>query len=393
MQKLKFILTTVFISVSILMALQISSQAPQKMSYQAVIRTANNQLVINKSIGMQLSLLQGNPTGTAVYVEKQLPTSNANGLISIEIGDGTIISGNFSSIDWPNGPYFIKTETDINGGSSYTISGTSQLLSVPFALYAEKADFNSLTNKPSIPDTLKKLALDAGNQNISNLSNPINDYDAATKAYVDLYVQKIINSLASGGVVKDYEGNIYQVVTIGDQIWMAENLRSTKYHDGSDIMLVTDNSEWENNITGAYTWFDNDPAYKISKGALYNWYTVNTGKLCPSAWHVPSDEEWTILTDYLGGENISGGKLKETGTVQWLSPNIGATNETGFTALPAGFRAPEGYFNNPRLQELWWSISDTTEGAWVRYVGSYDAALTRRDDNKASGYSVRCIKD
>ncbi len=115
------------------------AQAPNKMSYQAVIRDNSNALVTNQIVGMQISILQGSANGTAVYAETQTPTTNANGLASIEIGGGTVVSGNFSTIDWANGPYFIKTETDPTGGSNYTITGTSQLLSVPYALYATNA--------------------------------------------------------------------------------------------------------------------------------------------------------------------------------------------------------------------------------------------------------------
>jgi uncharacterized protein (TIGR02145 family) len=130
------------------------AQSPEKMSYQAIIRNGSNQLVINSNIGIQVSILQGSITGNGVYIERHFPLTNDNGLISIEIGGGTVVSGSFVSIDWANGPYFIKTETDLNGGSNYTIAGTSQLLSVPFALYAKTAennfsgDYNDLENKP-----------------------------------------------------------------------------------------------------------------------------------------------------------------------------------------------------------------------------------------------------
>ena len=115
------------------------AQAPAKMSYQAVIRNNSNALVTNQSVGMRISILQGSANGASVYVETQTPSSNTNGLVSIEIGGGTVLSGNFSTIDWANGPYFVKTETDPAGGSNYTVVGTSQLLSVPYALYAEKS--------------------------------------------------------------------------------------------------------------------------------------------------------------------------------------------------------------------------------------------------------------
>ena len=133
------------------------AQIPQKMSYQAVIRDANGKLVTNHLVGIRVSILQGTAIGTAVYTETQTPTTNANGLVSIEIGTG-VTSGNFSVINWANGPYFIETETDPAGGSSYTISGTSQLLSVPYALYAKTAEngfsgnYNDLTNRPTLFD-------------------------------------------------------------------------------------------------------------------------------------------------------------------------------------------------------------------------------------------------
>ncbi len=128
------------------------AQAPQKMTYQAVIRDASDALVTNSPIGVQISILQTSATGIAVYIERHTPTTNTNGLVTLEIGTGTIVSGNFSAIDWSQGPYFIKSETDLNGGTSYTISGTTELLSVPYALYAGNSfsgDYNDLTNTPT----------------------------------------------------------------------------------------------------------------------------------------------------------------------------------------------------------------------------------------------------
>ena len=130
----------IIICAAVLMTASVFAQAPEKMSYQAVVRDGSNNLVTSSSVGMQLSILQGSASGTAVYVETQTPTSNANGLVSLELGSGTVVSGNFTTIDWANGPYFIKTETDPTGGTNYTISGTSQLLSVPYALHAKTAD-------------------------------------------------------------------------------------------------------------------------------------------------------------------------------------------------------------------------------------------------------------
>jgi len=122
---------------SFLITLALFAQAPEKMSYQAVVRDANNALIMNQAVGMRIQILQGSVSGTTVYEETQTPTSNDNGLVTLEIGTGTIVSGMFGTIDWSTGPYFIKTETDPNGATNYTISGTSQLMSVPYALYAK----------------------------------------------------------------------------------------------------------------------------------------------------------------------------------------------------------------------------------------------------------------
>lgn len=128
------------IAAALVMTANVWAQAPEKMSYQAVVRDASNALVTTQAVGMQLSILQGSSSGTAVYVETQTPTSNANGLVTLEIGAGTVISGDFTTIDWANGPYFTKTETDPTGGTSYTITGTNQLMSVPYALHAKTAE-------------------------------------------------------------------------------------------------------------------------------------------------------------------------------------------------------------------------------------------------------------
>jgi hypothetical protein len=128
------------IAAALVMTASVWAQSPEKMSYQAVVRNATNTLITTQAVGMQISILQTTATGTAVYVETQTPTTNANGLVTLEIGTGTVVSGDFTTIDWANGTYFIKTETDPTGGTSYTITGTSQLMSVPYALYANTAE-------------------------------------------------------------------------------------------------------------------------------------------------------------------------------------------------------------------------------------------------------------
>jgi uncharacterized protein (TIGR02145 family) len=147
-------------------------------------------------------------------------------------------------------------------------------------------------------------------------------------------------------IVKDIDGNVYTAITIGTQIWMGENLKTTRYNDKTEIPNVVSNVLWQELTSGAYSWYDHDEStYKKAYGGLYNWYAANSGKLCPVGWRLPTPEDWTTLSDFLGGDEIAGGKLKETGTTHWSSPNTGATNETGFTGLPTGLRESDGTFD------------------------------------------------
>ena len=194
----------------------------------------------------------------------------------------------------------------------------------------------------------------------------------------------------------DRDGNVYTSVTIGTQVWMVENLKTTKYNDGTPIPLVADITEWENLNTAGCCWYDNDAAtYKNPYGALYNWYTVNTDKLCPTGWHVPTHAEWVTLVNYLGNNIVAGGKLKEAGTTHWNSPNDDATNESGFTGLPGGWRNDDGTFLHIGISGAWWSATeDDPDYAWERGL-NYNSgqAFSVSFNPKKNGYSIRCLKD
>ncbi|MCA1758508.1 MAG: fibrobacter succinogenes major paralogous domain-containing protein [Bacteroidales bacterium] len=191
----------------------------------------------------------------------------------------------------------------------------------------------------------------------------------------------------------DADGNVYSTITIGTQVWMSENLKTSKFNDGTDIPLVTSNSEWGDLTTPAYCWYNNDEeTYKNLYGAYYTWYAVNTGKLCPEGWHVPTKDEWTTLADYLGGTSVAGGKLKATGTEYWNSPNTDATNETGFSGLPGSWRTST--FSTLGTHGRWWSNSEYTSSSGHAYILYHDEAVFRRNNtNKRYGLSVRCVKD
>jgi len=203
-------------------------------------------------------------------------------------------------------------------------------------------------------------------------------------------------------VCEDIDENVYETVQIGDQIWMAENLKTTHYNDGSEIPNITNNDDWNGLSTGAYGDYDNNPTNSETYGRLYNWYTIDDDRgVCPDGWHVPSDEEYTILTDYLGGELVAGGKLKECTegscpeSEYWYSSNIGATNESGFTGLPAGWRNPSygiyGYVSN--YGAFWSSTEDGSGSAWYRDLGFHYSSVMRAGLDKHFGFSIRCLKD
>jgi uncharacterized protein (TIGR02145 family) len=240
--------------------------------------------------------------------------------------------------------------------------------------------------------------------NVTSL-NPNTTYNVrayATNAVGTSYGNVIIFKTWTG-TVSDIDGNVYNTVTIGSQIWITENLKTTKYNDNTSIPLITDITAWAALNTPALCWYFNDEAtYKNTYGALYNWYAIdaltNGGKnVCPVGWHVSSDAEWTTLTDFLGGESIAGGKLKETGTTHWQDPNTGATDEVLFTALPGGYRSYNVSYTSKGIQGFWWSSTQVnTIEAWYRDM-NYGNIVVRRGDgvgtSKKNGLSVRCIKD
>jgi len=195
--------------------------------------------------------------------------------------------------------------------------------------------------------------------------------------------------------VTDYDGNVYNTVTIGTQVWMKQNLKVTHYVNGDVIPNVTDNTAWSGLTTGAYSYYDNSAANLSVYGNLYNYFsTVDTRKLCPTGWHIPEDWEWTNLETTLGGASVAGGAMKETGNTHWTGANTGATNSSNFTALPGGTRTSSGGFQLIGTAAFFGSASEIGgSNSWYRWLSTNNATSSRNSGSKTYGFSIRCISN
>ncbi len=638
MKKIFTLLIGILFSVTIL-----NSQVapPQAFSFKATIQGTKGQTSVNKIIRLRISILQDDMNGFPVYSEFFTPTTDHYSQVNVEIGRGNVLSGIFSSIDWSAHTYFLKIEVDAKGGTSYQMLSSTQLLSVPYALYAGKAgntfsgeygeligapvlslvattgqysdlsgkptlfsgsyndlidkptffsgNYNELSNKPTLFDgtwnsltgkpTFSAIVLSGswkdlislpttltgyGITDAINTSHPANGISATNitnwntafswgdhaglykpLSYVPSWIEitgkptgnnqgdmqywngtnwilvnvgsdgqvlTLINgiptwrslsspcadpiiittavtsitpytALNGGSITSDggcpvtarglcygtsldptlagpktvegqgtgtftstmiglspgtqyhvrayatisnstiygndmtfttnidpnanwqpgnpwidpLDGHSYKTIQYGYSTWMAENLRATKYCDGNSIALITDSHEWELTNKEGYCWYNNDfTTYGNTYGALYNWYAVQTNKLCPFGWHVSNISEWENMIILLGGANVAGDKLKELGTTHWESPNAGASNEIGFTALPSGERNFNGNFMGLSGLAVWWSSDRHTISGNYYFIDSSNSVVrtgTPFGEYPNDGYSVRCVKN
>jgi uncharacterized protein (TIGR02145 family) len=263
-----------------------------------------------------------------------------------------------------------------------------------------------LTNSTSIGNGANASAdneIRLGNNDVNSLvckgvsetttENPANVYVNPVTGQI----MRTTNTGGTGNVISgciDIDGNAYPTFMIGAQQWTAENLRVTHYRNGDTIPNETDDATWAGLTTGAYCWYNNDQSANAKYGTLYNWYAVHDSRnICPEGWHVPSDDEWTALTTYLGGESVAGGKMKSVSAL-WNSPNTDATNNSGFSGFPGGFRYYSGGFSYVGGYGGWWSATEYGgDYAWFRYLGYDGSDVYRSYSGKASGYSVRCVRD
>lgn len=395
--KLAFFL---FALVLLYLGSSVIAQVPEKFSYQAVIRDADNHIVENQEIGIQISILQGEKDNNAVYVELHTPETNENGLISIEIGTGEVESGEFENINWNEGPYFIHTAIDPEGGTSYSIEGSSQILSVPYAFHSKMAD-------------------DLSGEVISMLEQQNQELMERIET-----IEQLLADQGYHPPVEDVDGNKYEVVQIGDQIWMAENLRTKSFAEGTPIPTTDDESEWQAAVEpfmGVYPHeeldgLDSEEEVLEAYGAFYNGFAVEAERgLCPTGWRVASKDDFDELEDFIAmhDDEAIGNQLKSCRMIdsplggdcaveeddhpRWLNFDANpGTDDWGFSAVPAGVRSQHGgYVNHGMLSYFWTSTVDPEdEGELIgKTIVFHRDNLGEVTSPRNWGYLVRCIKE
>ena len=408
----------IFLCLAVASLTQLQAQTPQGFNYQATVRNTTGELIVNSNVYFKFNVIQGAQTTVPVFTETHYVPTDDLGQVTLIIGEGTANTGVFSEIEWSLGSYFLGIELSIDGPNDYVAMGTTQLLSVPYALYAA----NSGNATPTTPDLDSVLAENnsANSQQIKNLQDPTEAQDAATKAYIDALIanlQSQIDNTVTASVT-DIDGNTYDYIAYGTQVWTVDNAAMVTYRDGTLIPQVTGATEWSNLTTGAWCYHNNDP----TKPRFYNWYAVMgihdtdpdtpNKEFAPDGWHVPSDAEWTTLENHLiansynydqtnTGNKIAKSMASNTGWV-FSSTEIGAVsndqslnNSSEFNAFPEATRINDGSFDSDGegFDTIFWSSTVADLGSWYRLLNYESSSLGRGASNNQSGFSVRFVRD
>lgn len=389
---MRILLTTLTLFISTLLI----AQAPALIPYQAAARDASGQPLANTNVNARFTIHDGSATGASVWQELQTVSTSALGLFTVQLGSSVPLTG----VNWSDGSKFMQVEIDL--GSGFVDIGTQQLLSVPYALHAGSVRLDVSATGDTLFVGDGSFAVVPG---ISEANNDMGNVFTSGTTQHTCGSPYIHNPDLVYGSMIDQEGISYKTIVIGTQEWMAENLNTGIYRNGDSILGNLSQEEWSAlyfNENGAWTYYLDAPNYSCPHGKLYNWYACADERgLCPTGWHVPSYSDWFLLINYLGGESVAGGKMKTVGTFEtgsniWFSPNVGATNSSGFSGIASGLRANDQYLYI-RERSDWWSSTDETapgvgqawtclldhlgEGAYLNWIG------------KSMASPVRCLKD
>ena len=418
-------------------------QVPYKFSFQAVVRNGNNQLVTSQTVGVRVSILEGSATGDAMYTETFVGQTDANGVLSLQIGEGNPQAGSMSAVHWGTASNYLRTEIDPQGGTNYTVTSTQQLVSVPYALHAQTAgngfsgNYNDLTNKPNvpvIPSNVSYFNNDANyltearlNYLIDSLLSPyvhtIDSLNALVNAQATVIgnLTNALDTLANGGFrcgiykVSDFDGNEYHTIQLGTQCWMKENLRTTHFSNGMPIPMGS-----TTDYVNPYCYYpNNQSANTHSYGLLYNWTAAMNSTsasssnpsgvqgICPTGWHLPSEAEWNILSNYLhtaegavcGGfnDNVAKALVSTTGWVSSTEPcAVGNepwdNNASGFSAMPSGYY--NGIYSAFASSSCFWSTTEVGNTNAFQFGILHNSAQVNvpfSGYGKNNAMSVRCV--
>ncbi len=348
----------------------IIAQAPQSIPYQAVVRNTDGSVLANAEISITFKVHDINATGNVVYEETHITSSNTQGLIALNVGGGTPITGTFSNINWGSGAKFLHVV--MNSGSGIVDLGTQQMMSVPYALHAGEINVNI----SSIGDT---LSIGTSSLIVPGLSNS----NTNTPQY------SVSNMFTQGNGVFDIDGNFYpSIILYNGQEWMQKNLEVTRYRNGDSLITGLDEFTWAPTTSGAYVASE---LANLPYGNYYNWYAVNDSRgICPTGWHVPNYSEWNLFKNSLGGDAFAGCLMKSTES--WSDPTYPNFNLSGFSGLSGGYSTSGTIV--PGYMGTWWSSSVNVTG-WpiAQLISNGSNSNVEHLDYNHQGYNIRCIKD
>jgi uncharacterized protein (TIGR02145 family) len=386
----------------------IFAQTPQSIPYQAVVRNTDGSVMAEAAMTITFKIYDNSATGTEVYEETHTTTTNAQGLVSLNVGEGTVVTGTFVGIQWGSGSKFLHVL--MNAGNGVVDLGTQQMMSVPYALYAEEVNVRvSVTGDTLFIGNNYSIVPGVSAANPVSISN----YGSVLLPGNTTCQNELISVTGCGG--QDsllYYDRYYSLVEIGGQCWFAENLATDKYSNGDllgqDMPLSgQNNSAWFNATSGMYSIANESLSNDVIYGKLYNWYAAVDGRgVCPIGWHTPSDCEWMFLEksvgvalselEFTGNRGGSAGNALKS-TNGWSSPNTLANNLSGFSALPGGIRGEMAIPITLGYSGYWWAESKNESNITnlhARKLQSSSTSIYRYQNMYTfSGLSIRCIKD